>query len=423
MLWRARRTARLAWKSLWLHRLRSSLTALGVVFGVMSVVAMLAIGEGASYEAQQQIRRLGSRNLILQSVKPPESSSAAATISWVVSYGITQKDFEAVLETVPGTDRVVPRRDVPMELWNGGRHVTGLVMGTAPAYREVTNLVLERGRFLAAEDGASRKNVCVLGAAVVEALFPGEDPIGGSVRAGSDYYTVIGTVGRRGTAPASGGGSSGDEDVALFVPIQAAFERFGPLIVQRASGCRVNERVELHRVYVSTRDDESVAPAAAALRTLMAKRHPKQDWRLTVPRELIEEAKRSRRVHTILLGWMGAISLLVGGIGIMNIMLASVTERTREIGIRRALGARKRDIVLQFLAETVVLSATGGAIGLLMGVAIPWIVTSVFGVATVVTPFSLVLAFAISAAVGIVFGLYPASRAASLDPVEALRHD
>ena len=420
---RTGRLFKLAAKGLWLHRLRSLLTMLGMVFGVLSVVAMLAIGEGASQDAQQQYLRLGSRNIIVRSVKPPDSSSASATRTWVVVYGLLLDDLDAVRETVPHVKELVARRDIPMDVWNGGRKVTGAIFGTEPAYQEVSSLRIERGRFLTEEDARGKKNVCVLGAAVAEALFPGQDPLVGSVRVGSDYYAVVGVAGRRGTAPASGAGASGEEDTAIFVPLTAALERFSPLIQVRTSGSRVNERVELHQIMLEVADVDEVPSAAAALRALLAKRHPKDDVRITVPLELLEEAARSKRRGNIVLGCIAGVSLLVGGIGIMNIMLASVTERTREIGIRRALGARRRDIVVQFLSETLVLAGAGGAIGLGLGVALPNVITRVFGMPTAVTASSLVLALGVSTATGVIFGLYPASRAADLDPVEALRHD
>ena len=416
------RLLKLAAKSLWLHKLRSLLTALGIVFGVGSVVAMQAIGEGASRDAQQQYLRLGSRNLIVKSVKPPESSNVSTKSTWAIAYGLLLDDVPAVRETVPHMARMVSRRDIPYDLWNGGRKLKGLVFGTEPAYQDVTNLVVTEGRFLSDEDQATRKNVCVLGAAVAETLFAGLEALSGSVRVGSDYYAVVGVVARRGTAPASGAGASGDEDRAIFVPLTTALERFSPLIQERTSGGRRNERVELHQIVVEATDVDDVPSVAAALRSLLAKRHPKEDVQLTVPLELLEEAAKTKRIFTIVLLSIAAISLLVGGIGIMNIMLASVTERTREIGIRRALGARRRDIVLQFLAETLLLSTVGGAVGLGLGWVFPQIIENVFGMPTVVTTASMALALAVSAGVGIVFGLYPASSAADLDPVEALRH-
>ena len=421
--WRVRRTARLAAKSIALHGLRSMLTALGMVFGVGAVVAMLAVGEGASREAQRQYVRLGSKNLILRSVKPPESTSAAAARSFVVGYGMTLEDLEAVRRTIPGLTRLVPRRDVPTDLWNGPRKLTGSVFATTPQYQDVTNLVVERGRFLSDADGAARKNVAVLGATVAEKLFPTEEPLGATVRVGGEYWQVVGVVARRGTAPASGAGASGEEDTAIFVPLEAGLERFSPVISVRSSGSTSRERVELHQIVAEAETPEAVASSAAALRSLVVQRHPNQDVRLTVPLELLEEAARSKRTYTFVLAIVGGLSLLVGGIGIMNIMLASVTERTREIGVRRALGARRRDIVAQFLTETILLSGGGGAIGLVLGPVLAYAIGRFAQMQTAVTPVSLVVAFSVSAGVGIVFGLYPAGRAADLDPVEALRHD
>ncbi|MEO8427542.1 MAG: FtsX-like permease family protein, partial [Verrucomicrobiota bacterium] len=267
------------------------------------------------------------------------------------------------------------------------------------------------------------RNVCVLGASAAEALFAGLDPFSGSVRVGSDYYTVVGIVAKRGTAPASGAGASGDEDRAIFVPLATALERFSAIIQQRTSGGRSNERVELHQIVVEAETVDAVPATATALRALLAKRHPKEDVRLTVPLELLEEAAKTKRIFTIVLLSIAAISLLVGGIGIMNIMLASVTERTREIGIRRALGAKRRDIIIQFLVETVMLSGAGGLLGMVLGIAIPYVVSHFAGMVTIITAWSPILAFSISGLVGIVFGIYPAFRAANMDPVEALRHE
>ena len=218
-------------------------------------------------------------------------------------------------------------------------------------------------------------------------------------------------------------GTDAKSPTRIYIPLTTARSRFGDTTMKFSSGGREFEKVLLHQATVKIGHEENVLETAEAIRTLLKRFHKKQDFELIVPLELLNQAKRTKRIFNIVLGSIAAISLLVGGIGIMNIMLASVTERTREIGIRRALGAKKRDIIVQFLAETVLLSASGGVLGVLLGVGLPIVVSYFTKMRTSVTPWSLALAFGISAAVGIIFGLYPAQRAADLDPIEALRHE
>jgi putative ABC transport system permease protein len=414
-----RRVVVLAWKSLRLHRLRSLLTVLGIVFGVGSVVAMLAIGEGASREAQARIQRLGSRNLLLASVAPPAGEQVGQSVQRVLEYGLDRADVSRIRDTIPSVSGVVARRDIPKELRFGTRRVDGTVVGTDAAYAEVARLQVVAGRFLAPPDVEDRRPVCVLGSGVAERLFGPRDPVGTLLAAGTEPFRVIGVLAPRGEAQAG----AAETDLAVFVPLEATDERYGETISSMRSGTFSLERVELHHVIVEAESTEAVPRVAEALRALVGRWHPRDDVRLTVPLELLEEARRTKREWTLILGAIAAISLLVGGIGIMNIMLASVLERTREVGIRRALGARKRHIVVHFLAETVLLSVGGGLLGLLLGIAIPIAITRFFAMSTHVTPESLVLAFGISALVGVVFGLYPAARAAELDPVEALRRE
>jgi putative ABC transport system permease protein len=417
------RVAKLAWKTVWLHRLRSFLTVLGIVFGVLSVVAMLAIGEGASQEAQEQIQRMGSRNLLLSSVSPPEGGAAGAELQRTKRYGLTREDLRRVEETIPDVTRIVARRDAPAEVRHGTRKYDTVIVGTEPAYADVSNLRVRTGRFLSPVDVAEHRAVVVLGDEVASRLFLASDPVGRTIRAGTHYYEVVGVLARRGEGTGGVAGVGGESDSAAFIPLTTMNARYGDIVVTRSAGNMTREEIELHRITVEAGSLDDVGALAGALRTLVARWHPRDDVRLTVPLELLRQARETKRIWTTVLALIAGISLLVGGIGIMNIMLASVVERTREVGIRRALGARKRHIVLQFLAETVLLSITGGLIGLGLGIVGPMAVTSWTGMRTVVTPFSLVLAFGISAGVGIVFGLYPAVRAAELDPVEALRHE
>ena len=416
---RLRRTIKLGLKSLWLHKMRSGLTALGIVFGVASVVAMLAIGEGASQEAQEQIRRLGSHNVIVSSVKPPTATSASTSDSSFVEYGITYEDLERIETTIPDVEVVVPVREVTQSSYNERRKCDATIVGTVPWFLQIRRIPLLRGRFLTTFDMREQKSLCVINIRVARDLFPNDNPVNLCVKIGGDYYKVVGIV----DDSVLSTGADGKSPTRIYIPLTTARARFGDTTMKYSSGSREFEKVLLHQATVKIGHEENVLETAEAIRVLLKRFHKKQDFELIVPLELLNQAKRTKRIFNIVLGSIAAISLLVGGIGIMNIMLASVTERTREIGIRRALGAKKRDIIVQFLAETVLLSASGGVLGVGLGVGLPIVVSYFTKMRTSVTPWSLALAFGISAAVGIIFGLYPAQRAANLDPIEALRHE
>jgi putative ABC transport system permease protein len=416
------RMVKLGLKSLALHKLRSALTTLGMLFGVSSVIAMLSIGEGASYEAQKQIEQLGSNNILIRAQKPPEDQSAAATRSRIVDYGLTYDDAERVQATVPGVKVIVPVRDVRKDVRFRDLRSDGRILGTVPWFASISNYPVSRGRFLAAVDVLSHANVCVLGNAIAKELFIVDDPIGSIIKVGTDCFTVVGVMEPR-TVTREGGASSEEFGHDVYIPISTARNFFGEVSVKVSSGSREMEHVELHQIQVSVDSMDQVAPAAAVIRDMLKRFHKRVDYDVVVPLELLRRAEDTKRMFNIVLGSIAGISLLVGGIGIMNVMLASVTERTREIGIRRALGAKRRHIVSQFLVETVVLSASGGLLGLLLGIGIPFLVTLFAGMKTIITPISLVMAFGISGAVGVIFGLYPAWRAAHMDPVEALRHE
>jgi putative ABC transport system permease protein len=421
------RTFRLALKSLWLHRLRSLLTMLGIVFGVCSVIAMLAIGEGASFEAQEQIKNLGSQNIILRSVKPPEEQKVSdkGSQSFVLDYGLTYADIRRIQSSIPGVTVVVPGRIMRDRVYNISRKIDCEIMGTVPWYPEMRNHRLTEGRFFTDKDMDAAANVCVLEAAMAEVLFPLEEPLGRDVRVGGSYYRVIGIV----ETPTGGAQTGETPDAAkpaahrMFIPLETAKRRYGEILARERPGSIEVERVQLHEVTISVASREAVVPAAEAIKEGLERHHKKKDYEVVVPLELLRRAERTRQIFNIVLGSIAAISLLVGGIGIMNIMLATVTERTREIGIRRALGAQRRDIVTQFLVESTILSGTGGVLGVLVGITIPWLVTWFAHLKTIVVLWSPLLAFSISGLVGIVFGLYPAIRAANMDPVEALRHE
>jgi putative ABC transport system permease protein len=429
------RTVQLGVKSLWLRKLRSLLTGIGIVFGVCSVIAMLAIGEGLSFEAQEQIRRLGSNNIIIRSVKPPESPSSNTERSYTIDYGITYKDISRIKNTIPGVEIVIPSRIIRKDVWVGPRRLDCDIVGTVAWYPEMRNHHVAVGRFFDDQEVEDDLNVCVLGNGMAEVLFPIDEPIGRTVRVESDFYRIIGVMeprSRQATVQNTGGSEAAQVQQAsqasgapfeMFIPLTSAKTRFGETLVRRTSGSFSAERVELHEATVKVAALGDVVETWRIIGDLLKANHKKVDYEIIVPLDLLRQAERTKRIFNIVLGAIAAISLLVGGIGIMNIMLATVTERTREIGIRRALGAKRRDIVLQFVVETVLLSASGGAIGVMLGVTIPEFITYFADLKTIVTIWSPAIAFSISALVGIVFGIYPAVRAANMDPVEALRHE
>jgi len=424
---RLRRTLRLALKSLWLHRLRSLLTVLGIVFGVCSVIAMLAIGEGASFEAQEQIKNLGSQNIILRSIKPPEEQKVTekGSQSYVLQYGLTYTDAKSIQSPIPGVAVLVPSRIMREYIWNISRRVDCDITATVPWYPEMRNHCVARGRFFTDADMDASASVCVLGAGMAQALFPLDSPLGRDVRVGGDYYRVIGVMEPRAKGVSSDEAQSAAKAAAheMFIPLETAKMRYGEVLIKLRSGSFEAERVQLHEVTVKVADRDQVLQVADAVKAVLKHHHKKKDYEIVVPLELLKRAERTKQIFNIVLGSIAAISLLVGGIGIMNIMLATVTERTREIGIRRALGAKRRDIVTQFVVEAVMLSGAGGLFGVALGITIPLLVTWFAAMKTIITFWSPLLAFSISGLVGVVFGLYPALRASNMDPVEALRHE
>jgi len=416
-------TVRLGVNSLMLHKLRSILTTLGVLFGVSSVIAMLAIGEGASEEAQEQIRKLGSRNVIIRSVKPAEDLVRGGEATRVSSYGLTDTDFARVSETFPGVLRAVPVRQLQQEVRLNDRALNPRVLATTPEYVAVTGRPLSEGRFISVEDQLRFANVCVLGYEVARFLSPFESTLGKRIKIGAEYFTCVGVLLPRVPLGADQPQPGADVTGELFIPLETGRRWFGDIQTKIRSGSREMEEVQLHEIVAESESDEAVPVVAAAAREMLSRQHKQIDYEVVVPLEQLLRAQETKRIFTIVLSSIAAISLLVGGIGIMNVMLATVTERTREIGIRRALGAKKSHIVTQFLVETVVLSIGGGLLGIALGLLIPVLVERFADMRTIVRPTAPLLAFAISAAIGIVFGLYPAWRAANMDPVEALRHE
>ena len=418
---RAARDTRLGVKNLLLHKLRSLLTMLGLVFGVGSVIAMLAIGEGASEEAIAQIRRLGSRNILLRAAKPSADKNSSTGRAWLSIYGLLYEDAARIAETIPGVVRAVPVKQLEQTGRLRGRALEMRIVGTTADWFDLVRRPLVAGRTLRPSDVDGRAHVAVLTEWGVRRLLATDHAVGETLSLGGNAYEVVGVV--RSEEGDGQGMQAPDARTDAYIPLTTARERHGDVFAKRTQGANIRELVELHQILVETEDESIVERTARAIERSLETFHRKKDYEVSVPLALLRQAQATRRTFSIVLGAIAGISLLVGGIGIMNIMLATVTERTREIGIRRAIGARRSQIVAQFLVEALVLSSVGGAIGIGLGLLIPRLVTLLAGMPTIVTAWSLLLAFGISVGVGVVFGLYPAVRASRLDPIVALRHE
>ena len=421
---RAHHILRLSLHSLLVHQLRSILTILGIVLGVGSVIVMLSVGEAARYEAIQQIQELGATNIIVRSVKPMDDSKKDADQE-ILTYGVTIEDKQRIEETIPSVVSVTPMREFRKDADYLDHKLEARVVAVMPEYFPSNGLTLSKGRLINRRDNEGFENVAVLGAETAEKLFPIDDPIGRSVRLdGNQYYRIIGVTQRRASSAGVGSSlSAQDYNRDVYIPFETDRVRFGSVLSYFRSGTFKIEKFELSQMTVAVDSMDHVKQTAEIIQSTLDQYHTKKDVEITVPLDLLERAEKTQRIFTLVLGAIASISLIVGGIGIMNIMLATVTERTREIGIRRALGAKRRDIAWQFLAETMTLSSLGGFLGVGLGIGLSFVVTSFFHFPTIIRAWSTLLAFAVSVIVGLVFGTYPARRAALMDPIEALRHE
>lgn len=434
-------TLKLGLKSLFLQKLRAGLAALGIFIGTTTVIWLVAMGEGVSHEAQQQIKDLGATNIIVRSIEPSTEDDADEN-NRVKTYGLLRADHRRILSNVPTVRRAVPMRELRREMRVGDLSADSKLVGCSEDHLELNQLSIARGRWINSSDNG--ENVIVLADGTARRLFPFENPIGKTVRMSSmtavDAFTVIGQTKARAASAAIGGSLDAREyNMDAYIPLSTFRRRIGDHVMWRVPGDIQGEVVELSQITVTVDRVEDVDVTARIIETLLGKYHEEEDYAVVVPKELLRQAERTRAMFNLLLVVIAGISLIVGGIGIMNIMLATVTERTREIGVRRALGATRSHIIQQFLTETIVLTATGGLLGVFFGLmcgpifrtgrmlmtvlspdSIPPIVQSI---EPRIAPWSIGLALLISIGVGVVFGVYPARQAAFMDPIEALRHE
>jgi len=402
------------------HKLRTLLTMLGMIFGVAAVIAMLSIGEGAKQEALAQIKQMGMNNIIVQHWKKGKEEGGGGEEQTEeernLSQGLSLGDARAIAEICPLVQVSAPQREVKVRAQAGSETMRTMTVGTTPEYKDILNSRVKKGFFLTPSDLEYARRVCVLGSDVKRALFHFEDPIGKKVKMQNQWFTVIGVMEDKGTA---GGKVAGvlevrnlDEDI--YVPLTTAISRF-PVSPKDP---------ELNQVTVRVTDSDRIREAADIIRAIVSRRHRGvDDFKIVIPEELLRQSQRTQRIFNVVMGCIAGISLLVGGIGIMNIMLATVLERTREIGVRRALGARRKDVLAQFVVEALIISFIGGIIGVFLGFSMTRVITHYAHWKTVVLPSTVVLAFGVSAGVGMIFGIYPARKAAYLDPIDALRYE
>ncbi len=410
------------------HKVRSVLTILGILFGVWSVIAMLAINAGLSVESQRQLRNLGSTNIIIDSVKPAVSgggSSSASGTSRILSYGLTRADADRLRDNPPGVVESAVMHWTRRNADAGAKRQSISVFAVEAHYADVAGATVESGRFINDIDVIRHRPCCLITRELAAEMFPCQDPLDKTLylsdRAATHAFTVIGVLNQLPQALARQAGSG---QRCAIIPLTTDLATFGEVMVYASQGSRDAERVAVSQCILRMRDEQAVLAAAPIVRELLERYHPGvRDYEVRVPVEEIELMKADRRRWNFMFVMIASVSLLVGGIGIMNIMLASVTERTREIGIRRALGAKRRHIVTQFLVESVTLTTIGGALGIAIGLLVPWIIRQALGFQTLTTTATLLVPFVMAVVVGLLSGLYPALRAARLDPVEALRHE
>ncbi len=396
------------------HKFRSFLTILGIIFGVASVIAMVSIGEGAKKQAIAKYQDLGVSNIIVRDKDMTDKELEEVRMKF--SKGLSLEDAMAIEDIVPGVVSVAPQSETKLDAKFGDKASKATVIGITPAILDVLNYTTEKGEFINADHYERQLKVCILGSNIARELFSYESPIGQSVKLDDQWFEIIGVMETKALFTETVGElASRDLNNDVYIPL-STFNKRIPRENPFAS--------EIKQLTVKLENSERMVETAAVIRSILDRHHfNTNDFSIIVPYELMKQEEKESRIYNFLLASIAAISLIVGGIGIMNIMLASVLERTREIGIRRAIGGRKIHILKQFITEAVVLSITGGIIGVLLGISFSVGITWVTDIETSITLYSIFIAFAFSVIVGITFGYLPAKRAADLKPIESIRHE
>ncbi len=443
-------------EAVFLNKSRSILTALGIIFGVAAVIAMMAIGNGARQEILEQIKMVGVNNIVILPINNAgnksdnNSNDKEGKKSEQKKFvpGLSLKDAENIQRIMPTVERVSPEIVYNIQASRKGKRMSAEVSGVSPAFFKIFNLSVKTGFFFTTQQAEKGEPVCIIGPEVAAKLFPDEDPLGQQLKAGNIWLQIIGIIqGLQVNKKAEDMGIS-DYNRSVFTPVKTILLRYKDRsLINQASLIGGGEQIvvtggsitvfgtdnkgqtgqnnnQLDKIVVQVKESSQLLPTAQVIKKILLRRHQNiQNFEIKIPELLLKQEQKTRDIFNIVLGAIAGISLLVGGIGIMNIMLASVMERIREIGVRRTVGATQKDIVLQFLAESTFISISGGILGVLLGVIMAKVITLTTGILTIVTFWSILLSFGVATAVGIIFGYLPAKKAAGQDPVESLRHD
>ncbi len=440
----------IAIESIMANQMRSILTALGIIFGVAAVITMLAIGKGAQQEILEQIKMVGVNNIIVTPIIEAADgengdNSGGESQKKKFSPGLTMEDVEAIMEVIPTVNTASPEITINSYVIKEGKRASAKLLGVSNAYYSIFNLPLQEGSFFNEYQQENGIPVCVIGANIKNKFFSKENPIGKYIKFDKVWLKVVGVLEKNDVSLTRfeniGVNVMNDN---IYVPVQTMLLRFQnrALVGSRIKGSSgmvfmghmaasfssTNDSEsnfnQLDRIIVQVNESNELSPSTDLMARLLLRRHQEvKDFEITVPELLLKQEQRTKDIFNIVLGAIASISLLVGGIGIMNIMFASVMERIKEIGTRLAIGAQKKDIVVQFLAEAVLISVIGGVIGVIIGITASWLVNRFADIATIVTPISVFISFAVSATVGVVFGYSPAKRASERDPIESLRYE
>ena len=433
-------TLNMSLQSVLAHKVRSVLTILGVVFGVAAVVAMLSIGEGAKEETLEQISVMGLHNIIVRAVSEEVQAEKAKDQETITnSQGLTTKDADAIAAECSFAETVEANGEHREQAFYGGAHLDVTVLGVTPAYSTIYNTVLKEGRSITDRDVADIANLCVLGSEAKQKLFAYKKALGEHVKLGDQWFTVVGIAQEKANIAKFAGPDARNINLDIYVPVTTAELKFGrekdharnnssSFVINgfawSSGGNNEKAAPPIDQITVKLKANADAGEAASIISRILSRRHNNaQDFTVTVPEELLRQSQATQRIFNIVMLAIASISLLVGGIGIMNIMLASVLERTHEIGIRRALGATQRVVISQFLAEAIILSMSGGVTGVVLGYVMTRMISTYAEWRTIITPLSVIVAFGVSVATGILFGYYPARQAARKDPIDALRYE